>query len=112
MNWITLTSTAEFDKAVESSNDQPVAILKHSTQCGMCTTVKAALDAADYPENIRFYLILVWENRDVSNYAEKQTGVQHESPQLLLYDNGKLVDHYSHRSISPAVIQDFVKQTT
>ena len=112
MNWITLTSAAEYDKAVASSADHPVVILKHSTQCGMCTSVKSALDTADYSENVKFYLILVWENRDVSNYAEKQTGVQHESPQLLLFEDGRLAGHYNHRAITPQVIRHFVGQTT
>ena len=44
--------------------------------------------------------VVVQKARNVSQEIAKQTGVRHESPQILLVQNGKCVWNASHRSIT------------
>jgi bacillithiol system protein YtxJ len=45
-----------------------------------------------------YYLDLL-EHRNISNAIAQDTGVEHESPQAILIENGKVLKHASHMSI-------------
>jgi bacillithiol system protein YtxJ len=45
-----------------------------------------------------FYLDLI-AHRDVSNAIAADTGVEHQSPQVLLIENGKVVFSETHQAI-------------
>ncbi len=50
------------------------------------------------------YMIDVLTAREVSNQVAKDWGIQHESPQVLLISQGKVVYSASHTDIRPAYI--------
>jgi len=45
-----------------------------------------------------YYLDLL-EHRNISNAIAQDTGVEHESPQAILMENGKVLKFASHLSI-------------
>ena len=109
---VRLTKMEELDEAVGSSSDRPVFIYKHSSVCPVST--RAADHYHDFAEDFAevdtdedastppplFTQVMVIENRDLSNEIESRLEVRHESPQLLLLRDGKVVWHASHFSIS------------
>ncbi len=106
---VRLTKSKELDEAVGSSSDRPVFIYKHSTVCPV--SARAADHYHDFADEDSssppplFTLILVIENRDLSNEVESRLEVRHESPQLLLLRDGKVAWHASHFSITGEAIR-------
>ena len=89
-----------FDKAEKQSHQTPVIILKHSNTCPIST---GAYDrVSELGKDV--YLVVVQEQRPLSNEIEAKTGVQHESPQILIIKDGKVTYHASHRAITAEVI--------
>ena len=72
-------------------------IFKHSTSCPISS------DAADEIRSVEarhpVYWINVIEQRGLSDWVEESYGIRHESPQLLLVENGAVSDSWSHTKI-------------
>jgi len=50
--------------------------------------------------------VVVQENREISNQIEQDLGVKHESPQVIIIKDKKVVYHSSHDNIK---IEDIKK---
>jgi bacillithiol system protein YtxJ len=96
-----LRETQDLEQLLERSKVDPILIFKHSTQCPVS-------DQA-YEEFSRFLetsgemtcgVVLVIENRDVSNAIASRLGVRHESPQAIVVRDGKQKWNASHWSIT------------
>lgn len=103
IHWTDLKSEVEVDGLVELSNLHPVLILKHSTRCSISSMVLNRLEReAPAPMDARgyhaFYLDLI-QFRSVSNWIAQKFGVEHESPQVIVLDRGKVVYQASHTAI-------------
>lgn len=102
MKWNELTSMEGLDALIESSEDHPVMIFKHSTRCSISST---ALDrmmrqwtGEDSTKVTPFYLDLL-NYRPLSNAIADKTGIEHQSPQVILLKNKKVVWDASHWDI-------------
>ncbi|GGG98249.1 thioredoxin family protein [Polaribacter pacificus] len=101
LNWIPLNSLSELDQIISDSNEETLAIFKHSTRCGISSMVKRQFEKnfeASLKDFKVYYLDLL-AHRDVSNAIEEKLGVRHQSPQLVLIKNGAVIDHASHNGI-------------
>lgn len=47
----------------------------------------------------KMYFLDLLANRDISNHVAERFDVRHESPQLIILRDGKVVHHASHQSI-------------
>jgi bacillithiol system protein YtxJ len=92
----------QFEDVIRASDKKPVAILKHSTRCGVSRMVKNALRNNWTIDNdsLDLYYLDLLAFRSVSNAIAELTGVEHESPQVLLFKDGEVVFHASHHAIS------------
>lgn len=81
--------------------DDFIVIFKHSYRCIISRIVlkKFEFDYENF-SNIKFYLINVVKNKKLSNELASGFNINHESPQLMVVKNGKLVHNSSHSSIS------------
>ncbi|MFT4678307.1 MAG: bacillithiol system protein YtxJ [Flavobacteriales bacterium] len=107
MNWTLLTSISELESALAKSEEQPIAIFKHSTRCSVSFMARKQLEMTwDFSEEqvLPYFLDLI-QHRDISNAISSETGVEHQSPQLLLIIKNKVAYHASHGSISLQGIQ-------
>ncbi len=101
MNWNKLTSDTQLDTIREESATQPVLIFKHSTTCSISAMALSRMernwtDAA----GIKPYYLDLLENRALSRVVADTFGVDHQSPQVLLIQNGECVYDNSHMGIS------------
>lgn len=89
------------------SEQKSFLLLKHSTRC--------PVSAAAYQQVTRYiteanalpvYLVLVIENRDVSDHLAQLTGVRHESPQIFVFKDGEQVWNASHQDITLEAIHE------
>ena len=101
MNWIPLTEIKQLDEIIASSYDRPAAIFKHSTRCSVSMMAKKSLEQSWHTEeqDIPVYYLDLLNYRAISNRIAEILGVYHQSPQLILIQNGKATYHASHSEI-------------
>jgi bacillithiol system protein YtxJ len=100
--WKPLTSTQQLEEVLVESITKPVVLFKHSTSCSRSALAKNKLES-DYAfgeNDLSFYYLDLLAHRDVSNAIEAELGIRHQSPQILVIKNKKVVFHTSHESIS------------
>ncbi|MFT4032849.1 MAG: bacillithiol system redox-active protein YtxJ [Siphonobacter sp.] len=100
MNWQALSELTQLEEIRKESFDQPVLIYKHSVTCSISSTAKARLERQwNDSTPIKAYYLDLLSYRSISNAIAQEFGVEHESPQVLLIQNGKCVYHESHFAI-------------
>lgn len=108
MNWIPLTDEKQLDQVVVNSNTVPQVIFKHSTRCSISSMAKNRLDRKDAPAGVDFYYLDLIKYRNLSNKIARDFEVTHQSPQVLVIENGKCVYHESHSGIDFEEIESVV----
>lgn len=109
--WIDLNSLDQLDEIEKTSEDRTVAILKHSTTCGISRMVLKMFESDyDLEENepIDLYFLDIKSHRDISNEIAERFKVRHESPQLIVLKNREVVHHSSHQGISANKLKELV----
>lgn len=113
MDWLTIESLTELNKAVEDSNMvqfKAVVIFKHSTRCSISSTVKFRLESKwENDAQIPVYYLDLIKYRALSNQIADDFSVYHESPQVLVIKGGKCIYNASHLSISVQEILSAIK---
>lgn len=90
--WKEITTADEWKQAWDHSGERPVLLLKHSTTCPV--SANALKEFEEYLSknpnaDVDYLLVKVIESRPVSNQIAEDTGIKHESPQILfLKDKG------------------------
>jgi bacillithiol system protein YtxJ len=101
-HFIRVTGAHEFTELLERSHERPVVIFKHSTSC--------FISASAYDEMKEFegevVLVEVQRARELSREIEKQTGVRHESPQVLILKKGAVVWNASHQKVKALAVAE------
>ena len=109
--WIDLNSMDQLDEIESKSEDRTVAILKHSTTCGISRMVLRTFESdydLDQDEKIDLYFLDLKAHRDISNAIAERFKVRHESPQLIVLKNREVVHHSSHQAISADKLKELV----
>lgn len=104
VQWINLTSMDQLETLVAESHRVPVLIYKHSTRCGTSSMVLRQFEK-EFDVNsdrVLLYFLDLLANRDISNEVSRRFHVFHESPQLIVLENGKSIHHCSHYQIDAA----------
>lgn len=101
-----LTNMEQWRTLKFRSNKAPALIVKHSnTSPDSAETLQKIITA--WQHNIitlPINLVVVQENREISNTIEKDLKIKHESPQIIVMLNGKAVYTASHNEIQPLAI--------
>jgi bacillithiol system protein YtxJ len=96
-NMVRLDTIEKLEAAIENSRIHPVLLFKHSVTCGIsASVVREEMAGVEAPVN----LVLVQNDRHISNEIAKRTGVRHESPQAIVLKDGEVVYHASHFDIT------------
>ena len=108
INWIPLESQSQLDSIIQRSQKVPCLIFKHSTQCNISAMAKSRFEKNwDFEaEEIEPYYLDLIAYRSVSNAITEKLGVFHESPQLLLIQNGECTYDASHLDITVSELRD------
>lgn len=103
MIWNKLESEAQLEKIQSASQEKKVLIFKHSTRCPISSMALDRLERgwkSEEMESVAPYYLDLIALRNISSKAAEIFNVQHESPQVLLIENGKCVYNASHMGIS------------
>src|SRR5437588_9798869 len=101
MNWLQIDTENKLQEINDLSAHERVLILKFSPACSISFITKMLLERewnADLM-NMKSYILNVLSRKELSKKIEKEYGVQHESPQVLIIENGKCINNFSHGKI-------------
>lgn len=108
--WQLLDCEDQFKNLIVNSKILPKVIFKHSTRCGISRMVLRNFEK-DYqlqPEDADFYLLDLLNYRDLSNTISQELQVMHQSPQVIVLKDQKVIHTDSHHGISMKFIQDLI----
>ena len=107
-HFINVKDARSFEELLSRSNEGPVVIFKHSTTC--------PISAAAYEQMTHFdgevALVEVQSARAVSREIEEKTGVAHESPQVIILRDGKVIWNASHWRVKAEAVEDAIRNNS
>ncbi|WP_029034633.1 bacillithiol system redox-active protein YtxJ [Salinimicrobium terrae] len=109
--WHALTESNQLEEIEKESEKQPIVIFKHSTSCGISKMVLKKFEREyDLPKDkeVRLYFLDLLANRGISNEVASRFGVRHESPQMIILKDRKVVHHASHQSIELENVKEHI----
>ncbi len=107
--WNQLDSIARWEQLLETSGQQAVLVFKHSTRCSISIMALDRINRNWKPgteEHFTPWYLDLLNYREISNRIASDTGVEHQSPQLLLIKDGKCIKAESHQAIR---LEDFIR---
>jgi bacillithiol system protein YtxJ len=105
-----LENEQQLEALLESSHVNPQFVFKHSTRCSISSMALSRFEKGQSSESmpVAWYLDLI-RFRHLSDALSQASGIQHESPQVLLFHQGRCVYHASHLAIRPEDLVAAVK---
>lgn len=100
--WKNMCHENDLKDAVENSHRNKVVIFKHSTRCFISRTVLKNFEneVQNSDKNIDYYYLDLLACRSLSSKIAEQFGVEHQSPQIIVLENGIAIGNASHQAIS------------
>lgn len=99
-----IRTVKEWKVILEEAKVRPIIIMKFSMTC--VSSVTALKEYRALETDLQKYLVIVQTSREVSNAIEKDLRVRHESPQLLIMNQGRAVWQATHYKIKrPLVVE-------
>ena len=105
-HFVRISNKESFEQLMSDSAKGPVVLFKHSTACPISATAYEEMSAVKVPVNI----VVVQNDRDVSDEIEARTEVEHHTPQVIVLRNGKAVWNASHGKVQSGAVADAVRQ--
>lgn len=100
-----------FDAALAQSATRPTVIFKHSLTCGVSAMameeIQELIGGVAFDADV--YLVQVQRARDVSGAIEATLGIRHQSPQVLVVVDGRVVWHASHFRVTATAVLSAVR---
>jgi monothiol bacilliredoxin len=104
--FVMVTDTQSLQELLSRSRERPVVIFKHSTTCPI--SAYAYREMAELEGEVA--LVEVQRARDLSREIENRTGIEHESPQVIVLRNGKVVWNGSHWNVKADAVAEAVRE--
>jgi len=95
MAFQTIVDTGALDSLLDNSRQRPVVVFKHSLACPISAAAYREMQKLDS----EVVLVEVQNARQVSRELADRTGIRHESPQVIVFRNGKAVWNASHYDV-------------
>ena len=111
IHWKALNTQLQLQEIIRESFNQIIFIFKHSTWCNVSSLAKMRLEdnwAREFSTNTEIYLLDVFKQRDLSNEVASVFQVHHESPQILLIQDGECFHDASHFDITVEEIREVI----
>lgn len=96
----------DWHKILETSKEQPFLLFKLSMTCFSSLSAKKELQTLE--TDLPIYIVIVQMDRAVSNAIEQDLAVKHETPQLLLLEDGRGIWQATHNHIKKSIIHDAI----
>lgn len=100
----------QLDAISTASLTTPQLIFKHSTRCSISRFV-----LADFMNHFTYssdefgaYFLDLLNHRDISNAIAERFNIVHQSPQVVIIKDGKVVAHASHEGINELQLSKYL----
>ena len=110
MNEILKIETQEDLNDLLSPASGYVLVLKHSTRCPVSSAALKEFKDFASSAQVKTAILLVVENRTLSNLLAEKVSVRHESPQVILLKDGASLWNVSHGAITKNRINSELKK--
>lgn len=113
MNWTRIVGEKDLEELKELSRSKLCLVFKYSTSCPSSSVALDRLERnwnLEEMSDVQPYFLDLISYRSISNKVAEQFKVRHESPQILLIENGSSVFDTSHFMINYTNIRDAVDQ--
>lgn len=109
-NWNEITQEADVKNIIEKSVVKSQIIYKHSVTCGISAHAENKLIHGSHllTENADFNYLDLLRFRSISNLIAQELKVTHQSPQIIVLKDKKVVHTTSHNAIEPATIAKYL----
>ncbi len=100
-NWKPITTTEDISSILDLSESKTQIIFKDSITCGISAYAKERLEKGSdsLTEKADFNYLDLLTYRSISNYIAEELGVVHQSPQIIVLKDKKVVFQVTHHSI-------------
>ena len=98
-NFLKLADKDALSKLLMDSNLHPVIVFKHSNSCGISARAYREMEQLDGVN-----ILDVQQSRELSRELATITGVEHESPQVIVLKDGKAVWNASHYDVKAGAV--------
>jgi monothiol bacilliredoxin len=102
--FLKLSDKETWEQLLRASNEHPVLVFKHSNSCGISSRAYREMEQLDGVN-----LLEVQTARELSNEVAATTGVEHETPQVILLRNGKAVWNTSHYGVKAGAVSEALR---
>jgi bacillithiol system protein YtxJ len=101
MKWNELNNISQLDEINTAPKNEKIMIFKHSTRCSISSSALNRIERNWNNDTVKikpYYLDLI-AHRDISNKIIQQWNIEHQSPQILVIENGICTYNNSHMGI-------------
>ncbi|MBF6611216.1 MAG: bacillithiol system redox-active protein YtxJ [Chryseobacterium sp.] len=100
--WKMISSETDVEEALADSYGNKVVIFKHSTRCHISKRVLKNFEkqVKKTDKEAIYYFLDLLSYRSISDAIAERLEVQHQSPQMIVLENGIAVRNASHQNIS------------
>ena len=99
-----IRDVSELAGAIARSQDAPTLLFLHDMWCPISRNAYKELSQLPAAEQDKTALVDVTDGKALSQAIEEQTGVRHESPQVILLRHGKAAWNASHFGITAKAV--------
>ena len=96
-----IADVASLDEFLSNANGSAAVLFKHSNTCGVSARAYREMAHLNQPVGI----VIVQHARPLSDEIEKRWGLPHETPQVLIVREGKLVWDASHFNVKAVEVE-------
>lgn len=98
-----ISNISDWPALRDLSKGEPVIIFKHSRLCPTSAAALERLSASAVGREV--YRLDVQSARPLSDLIAQETGIRHESPQVIIIRDGRAVYDADHDDIRPELIE-------
>ena len=104
MDWLELIDYRQLSNEILEGGDH--LIFKHSRRCSISVMALNRLERSEFQRcfNGAFWILDVLKSRNLSVSIASKLNIRHESPQVIVLSNKRVIHHASHLAIEPETI--------
>ena len=111
-NFASLSKTEELDAAIKASFSEPIVLFKHSATCSISLRAEREMQSLNEESDPKIYQLFVQRSRNLSFHIAQIFGIVHESPQIIILQDGKAVFNTSHGHVRAQVVREALQTIT
>lgn len=99
--YVEIHDLAALDNFLAQATNAPAILFKHSNTCGISSSAYRELSKLQRPVG----MITVQRARQVSDEIERRFGLSHQTPQVLIVHDNKLLWNASHSQVRAHAVE-------